>query len=748
MNSSSTVESTESTLPTIELGPSMQHVCCQGPEADPPDLAVLVTRCVMQGVEDLLQKSAVDLVSKHEALAARIEDIMQTATWEMKSHGAAFLQRAGTMSSGRESGSPLRRVTTRSVSSTRDVHADPASGSPTSRSSHSENEPFSTFACSLNSIDASIASGTSLIAGASPGHSLRGLKDAPLFVRHEERTNSATAKFRQKFLNRTNTPRYSIDSRRKSLEKNSPALAATSMEVKRSLTGSWPAATDDPGLTVKGIGHGLGDILLEDFLPSTQKAQKSRVAGNQQKTAANVQSGRRVSSPRLPRRPWLLQGTAIGNSVPRTSAKSTNSASTLTGVCVDPYSKSESSIGTTDVSADSPIHSEDDDWLDGTSSEFQIACKAGNSHHARLTEHIIADYTCSLEPGSFDDPAMLLLRICGIIPWTNIREYALHMERPCWKRPAVWYQWLMFLAPCLSCVVSLQTILSVKEDDARLLDSGLLSDIAIAFGSLVGLIVAACCRDAFVVNFHLLRSYAQFENFVSRWTGMANRDVLILLLVWGSVVAERVVVLLLNDNRSWSIPQIACFAVSSLILCSLAFCILYFARGMMCAVDSYCLHILSEGGFSQAVPRWNVVQAMLRKTSGTVHEALCVLQATVLLVFLLAGADIYQSMILQRDMSATLSLLVPAFLVMLSVSRIFFKAAEVTDRCMRVPSLINACMFGPDIDAERQYVVDYIRNSDAGFYMFEFRLTSNMTLKFGYLCIVAGFAIMTQLLGG
>merc|ERR1719223_2327619 len=99
---------------------------------------------------------------------------------------------------------------------------------------------------------------------------------------------------------------------------------------------------------------------------------------------------------------------------------------------------------------------------------------------------------------------------------------------------------------------------------------------------------------------------------------MANRDVLILLLVWVLVVAERVVVLLLNEKRSWSIPQLACFAVSSLILCSLAFSILYFARGMMCAVDSYCLHILSEGGFSQAVPRWNVVQAMLRKTSGTV----------------------------------------------------------------------------------------------------------------------------------
>ena len=83
---------------------------------------------------------------------------------------------------------------------------------------------------------------------------------------------------------------------------------------------------------------------------------------------------------------------------------------------------------------------------------------------------------------------------------------------------------------------------------------------------------------------------------------------------------------------------------------------------------------------------------------------------------------------------------------MIGIVRLFFTAAEVTERCTRVPSLVNACIFGPGTDADRHYLVQYIVNSSAGFYMFQVRITSQMTVKFAHFFAVATFAVLTQIL--
>ena len=90
------------------------------------------------------------------------------------------------------------------------------------------------------------------------------------------------------------------------------------------------------------------------------------------------------------------------------------------------------------------------------------------------------------------------------------------------------------------------------------------------------------------------------------------------------------------------------------------------------------------------------------------------------------------------------SLLIPLCMLALGMLKVFFKAADVTDRCARVPSLINACDFGADIDRDRQYIVEYVQNSAAGFYFFEIRLTSSMTFKFSYVCAIGLISLCAQ----
>lgn len=282
----------------------------------------------------------------------------------------------------------------------------------------------------------------------------------------------------------------------------------------------------------------------------------------------------------------------------------------------------------------------------------------------------------------------------------------------------------------------------------------MLSDIPLALGGLLGLFVLGIHRNSeasLVQCLQLLRSYARHEEFDYQWLQSAHRDIAITLLLWIAAVAERIrgtrSWLLFSESGAdvWSILPIIGFGVSSLLIFALAFCMLYFCQAMVCAVDTFCIYTTTSptDSLKTAVPRWNLVQAMLRKASGSVQSALFVLQTTAFLWGLLALVDVYQSW---QGLNGYTFMLIPGSFLMIGIARIFFKAADVTSRCARVPPLINAITFGPDFDPERQYVVEYILHSAAGFYLFEIRLTSDMTLKFAYLCVVAIFTLMTQIL--
>merc|ERR1719359_1537043 len=102
-----------------------------------------------------------------------------------------------------------------------------------------------------------------------------------------------------------------------------------------------------------------------------------------------------------------------------------------------------------------------------------------------------------------------------------------------------------------------------------------------------------------------------------------------------------------------------------------------------------------------AVPRWNVIQALLRKSSGCIQSCMLVLLATVLFTLMLAGFDLYQMQTQGRVLDGAnagvcISSLIPALVLLVGISRVFFKASVVSDKCLRVPSLINACCFSSD----------------------------------------------------
>lgn len=293
--------------------------------------------------------------------------------------------------------------------------------------------------------------------------------------------------------------------------------------------------------------------------------------------------------------------------------------------------------------------------------------------------------------------------------------------------------------------------LCYSKDCLRL---GLLSDLPLTIGSLLGLLSlgAHLNSEELVECRKLLHAYARREKFGRRWLEMTRWDLGTTLLLWLAVVLERirgagvVQAALKNTLDGWSILHIIMFAVSTLMLNALVFCMLYIISALKNVVDDFCVTIVGERTLDGAVPRWNAVQAILRKGSKSIQLSLFAMQATMLFTFLLGVVDFMESV----DGESLMDSLIPAALLTLGISRVFFKAAGITDKCARVPSLINSCNFGEDllddIDMERQYVVLYVLNSGAGFHVFEICLTSNMTMKFAYVSVIGMFTLATRVI--
>mmetsp|Transcript_64608 Transcript_64608/g.179161 ORF Transcript_64608/g.179161 Transcript_64608/m.179161 type:complete len:502 (+) Transcript_64608:78-1583(+) len=79
----------------------------------------------------------------------------------------------------------------------------------------------------------------------------------------------------------------------------------------------------------------------------------------------------------------------------------------------------------------------------------------------------------------------------------------------------------------------------------------------------------------------------------------------------------------------------------------------------------------------------------------------------------------------------------------LGVLLTFFKAADVTEVCARVPSFVNSLTLNFN-DSDRHYLVQHVTYSTAGFYVGEVRLTGAAALKLVYTVGLVAFGILTK----
>lgn len=180
------------------------------------------------------------------------------------------------------------------------------------------------------------------------------------------------------------------------------------------------------------------------------------------------------------------------------------------------------------------------------------------------------------------------------------------------------------------------------------------------------------------------------------------------------------------------------FAVGSAIIMVTTFVLSHLLLGLDTALDCWCCHILNTPNFEFGVQSWNNLQALLKcvgrelDTTFVLIQGLSSLGAMYLLtsgvtyVFRAGNLDVFPTL---AEGLAALPLL---FLFGLSM-RLFAHGAALTEKCKFIPGFVNQIPTEEPIDLDKQFLVNFVLNSNAGFYVRGVRLSQEMFVKQGVL---------------
>eukprot|EP00438_Fugacium_kawagutii_P004127 Skav211251 [mRNA] locus=scaffold3676:61595:63206:+ [translate_table: standard] len=161
----------------------------------------------------------------------------------------------------------------------------------------------------------------------------------------------------------------------------------------------------------------------------------------------------------------------------------------------------------------------------------------------------------------------------------------------------------------------------------------------------------------------------------------------------------------------------------------LCYSILHCCSGLELALDSFGVRFFREMDIEEALQEWNTLQATLRQASTKISDALLVIGFCCLASMVLLGEQVIRSPVTFIEtpgrLTAWLSRYYPLMIIFLYT---MMRAAAVTEKASRVAPLVNSWKFdhgsedegegaGLWMDHERQYAVQYISQSRAGFFI-------------------------------
>jgi len=254
--------------------------------------------------------------------------------------------------------------------------------------------------------------------------------------------------------------------------------------------------------------------------------------------------------------------------------------------------------------------------------------------------------------------------------------------------------------------------------------------------------------DLFSVEEAVLLRYSEQRGFWRTWRAQSRRHLLEILIAWTCAVVARVV---LGGARGWTgltsgylvarsvdVLDILAFGFTTGTFLSAMFPLLHFTNGLVRAIDNYTYHFMLAPDYVKGAHEWNVLQATLRSASNAMECCFLTSVSTcMLMIFICASEAVINT-------TGGVPMLIPTMILVPIMAHVLFSAACVTGRCKRVPPFINSLYFGTDMN-QRQFLVRYIADSAAGFYISEVPVNAEGAGKLVYLGTMAVMTIVAKL---
>jgi len=181
------------------------------------------------------------------------------------------------------------------------------------------------------------------------------------------------------------------------------------------------------------------------------------------------------------------------------------------------------------------------------------------------------------------------------------------------------------------------------------------------------------------------------------------------------------------------ISSVLSFALSSAVVMLAAYVQSHLLLGLDKSLDCWCCQVINTPAFEFGVQSWNSLQALLKCVGRELASSFLSFQVMGALGFfyVLASSvayafrtDFHWRPIL-LEFCSSLPLL---FLFGMSM-RLFAKGAALTEKCRAVPAFVNQIPTTHWIDVHRQYLVTFITDSSAGFFVREVKISQELFLK-------------------
>jgi len=250
--------------------------------------------------------------------------------------------------------------------------------------------------------------------------------------------------------------------------------------------------------------------------------------------------------------------------------------------------------------------------------------------------------------------------------------------------------------------------------------------------------------------------YARAHNFCPEWGKGGILRLIVTVTVWAATTSLICVAFVMRSADNFTDLLMAW---RDGLLLAILHCLWQVVAFLELMVDSYCIEFFACLDCHWGVSTWNGLQALLRRVAEKVENCfLAVQSAMTVAVFCCTARLVIVTLEHRNNMEAAaldgvktvILVYIRLLLIVLVVLALFAKAASVTDKCSKVAPLVNSVTFEEDdqIHYERQYLVSYIIQSDAGFYVKGSRFTVAMLMKccyvFGTIICAMGTTILSM----